>query len=53
MMEKTMKEQSFDNYLRAFDYDERMAMKIQLPEILKLYAKDKAQIIDIRFDKGR
>lgn len=44
-----MKQQNFDEYLRAFDYDERLAMKIQLPEMLKLYAEDKAQIIDIRF----
>lgn len=46
-----MPELNFDDYLRSFDYDERLAMKIQLPEMLKLYAEDKAQIIDIRFDE--
>jgi rhodanese-related sulfurtransferase len=44
-----MKQKNFDDYLLSFDYDERLAMKIQLPEMLKLYAKDKIQIIDIRF----
>ena len=39
----------FDQYLREFDYDERLAMKIQLPELLELYQQDKVQIIDIRF----
>jgi len=41
--------QDFDTYLRNFDYVERKAMKIQLPELLELYAAGKAQIIDIRF----
>jgi len=40
---------SFDDYLRKFDYDERRAMKIQLPEMLKRYAEGSAQLIDIRF----
>lgn len=39
----------FADYLRGFDYDERIAMKIQLPELLKLYADDQVQLIDIRF----
>jgi len=39
----------FADYLRGFDYDERIAMKIQLPELLKLYAEGKVQLIDIRF----
>jgi len=46
-----MKDISFDNYLRTFDYDERVAMKIQLPELMKLYAEGKVQLIDIRFDE--
>ena len=46
-----MKQINFDQYLRDFDYDERLAMKIQLPEMLKLYQQDKAQIIDIRFNE--
>jgi len=40
---------TFSKYLRGFDYAERKAMKIQLPELLTLYAEGKAQIIDIRF----
>ncbi len=39
----------FADYLRGFDYDERKAMKIQLPEMLELYRAGKAQVIDIRF----
>ncbi|WP_372840868.1 rhodanese-like domain-containing protein [Phaeovulum sp.] len=41
--------QDFDTYLRAFDYDERLAMKIGLEETLELYAKGEIQLIDIRF----
>ena len=41
----------FGDYLRGFDYDERKAMKIQLPQLLKLYAEGKAQLIDIRFNE--
>ncbi len=44
-----MKEISFDDYLKSFDYDERKAMKIKLNEMLKLYEEGKAEIIDIRF----
>jgi len=44
-----MKPINFDQYLRDFDYDERLAMKIQLPELLELYEQDKIQLIDIRF----
>lgn len=40
---------TFDDYLRHFDYDERVAMKIQLPELLKLYAEGQVQLVDIRF----
>ena len=39
----------FDIYLRSFDYQERKDMKIQMPELFKLYQEGKAQIIDIRF----
>jgi len=46
-----MTEQSFDDYLRSFDYDERLAMKIRLPELLTLYSQGKVQVIDIRFDE--
>ncbi len=44
-----MQDIPFADYLRGFDYDERVAMKIQLPEVLTLYAEGQAQLIDIRF----
>lgn len=44
-----MTEIDFESYLRAFGYDERIAMKIGLKELLELYAADKVQLIDIRF----
>jgi len=40
---------SFADYLRQFGYDERRAMKIQLPEMFELHAAGEAQLIDIRF----
>ncbi|WP_212751872.1 hypothetical protein [Roseovarius arcticus] len=40
---------NFDNYLRSFDYDERIAIKIGLDELLDLYTKREIQLIDIRF----
>ncbi len=46
-----MEQRDFGDYLRHFDYDERKAMKIQLPEMLKLYADGSAQVIDIRFNE--
>lgn len=46
---RELNEQTFDDYLRRFDYFERQAMKIQLPEMLKLYLDGEAQVIDIRF----
>ena len=39
----------FANYLRRFDYQERLDMKIQIRELLELYADSKAQVVDIRF----
>jgi len=39
----------FADYLRRFDYQERVDMKIQIPELLELYANSEAQIVDIRF----
>ena len=44
-----MKTIKFDKYLRGFDYQERVDMKINKDELLKLYAEQKVQIIDIRF----
>jgi rhodanese-related sulfurtransferase len=40
---------TFENYLKAFDYQERKDMKIGIPEMLQLYKQDLVQIIDIRF----
>ena len=42
-------ERDFDSYLRAFDYDERRAMKIGLQKALDLYTKGEIQLVDIRF----
>ena len=39
----------FDDYLRRFDYQERVDMKIQTKELLDLFAQGSAQVIDIRF----
>ncbi len=44
-----MKSINFDDYLVNFDYNERKAMKIQIPELLNLYRNQQAQLIDIRF----
>lgn len=41
--------QSFDNYLKNFDYAERSNMKIKMVEMLNLVEEGKAQVIDIRF----
>lgn len=51
MPQEKMKEIDFESYLRDFDYQERVDMKIQLPELFELYAKGEAQIIDIRFQE--
>lgn len=40
---------AFENYLKAFDYQERSNMKIGIPEMLHLYKQGMVQIIDIRF----
>lgn len=44
-----LKSQTFDEYLKKFDYAERKNMKIEIPELLDLYKKGMVQIIDIRF----
>lgn len=46
-----MKKINFDEYLKNFDYQERIDMKIKLPELLKLYEEGKVQAIDIRFNE--
>ena len=42
-------ETDFSDYLRRFDYDERLAMKIGLDELLERYARGEIEVIDIRF----
>ena len=39
----------FDDYLRRFDYQQRVDMKIETKELLELYAQGVVQLIDIRF----
>ncbi|MDZ7802969.1 rhodanese-like domain-containing protein [Thiohalophilus sp.] len=39
----------FSDYLRRVDYDERLAMKIGLDELLERYARGEIEVIDIRF----
>lgn len=39
----------FSKYLRGFDYQERVDMKIKREELFVLYAQGKLQLIDIRF----
>jgi rhodanese-related sulfurtransferase len=39
----------FSDYLRNFDYQERLDMKIKKEELLELHVRDEIQIIDIRF----
>lgn len=41
--------QSFDEYLKNFDYDERSNMKVKMVEMLNLVEEGDAQVIDIRF----
>jgi rhodanese-related sulfurtransferase len=39
----------FSEYISHFDYRERSKMRIDIEEMLELYKKGKAQIVDIRF----
>lgn len=39
----------FSEYLKQFDYQERVDMKIQKAELFELYAQGTLQLIDIRF----
>ncbi len=41
----------FDDYLKNFDYQERVDMKIQKAELFELYAQNRVELIDIRFDE--
>lgn len=41
--------ETFENYLKRFDYQERKDMKIGIAEMLQLYKQGKVQIIDVRF----
>ncbi len=44
-----MNSKTFDDYLQNFNYAERKAMKIQIPELMELISQQKIQLIDIRF----
>ncbi len=39
----------FGTYLKLFDYQERLDMKINIKTLLSLYIEGKVQLIDIRF----
>lgn len=39
----------FGSYLKTFDYQERLDMKINIKTLLSLYKEGKVQLIDIRF----
>ena len=41
--------ESFDNYLKRFDYNERTEMKIKSLEAVELYKMGEAEFVDIRF----
>lgn len=41
--------ESFDNYLKRFDYDERTEMKIKSLEAVELYKMGEVEFVDIRF----
>jgi hypothetical protein len=38
-----------DTYLKGFDYDERLTVKIKSAEAMELYTAEKAVFMDIRF----
>lgn len=40
---------TFDAYLRTFDYKERSEMKIKTPDMLALVEENKAILVDVRF----
>ena len=39
----------FGTYLKSFDYQDRLDMKINIKTLLSLYKEGKVQLIDIRF----
>jgi rhodanese-related sulfurtransferase len=41
--------ESFDNYLKRFDYNERTEMKIKSLEAVELYKMGEVEFVDIRF----
>lgn len=41
--------ESFDSYLKRFDYNERTEMKIKSPEAVELYKIGEVEFVDIRF----
>lgn len=42
-------ERTYESYLKAFDYEERKAMKINKVELTVLLEEGQAQLVDIRF----
>ncbi len=49
MLASYVNAQSFENYLKNFDYEARKDMKIKAVEMLNMLEDGKAQVIDIRF----
>ncbi|KFN39748.1 MAG: sulfurtransferase [Sulfuricurvum sp. MLSB] len=45
----TLYAESFDNYLKRFDYNERTEMKIKSLEAVELYKMGEVEFVDIRF----
>lgn len=41
--------ESFENYLKRFDYNERTEMKIKSLEAVELYKMGEVEFVDIRF----
>ena len=42
---------NFSEYLKTFDYQERLDMKIDIHRLLRLLEKDEVQVVDIRFSE--
>ena len=51
MLTSCINAQSFESYLKNFDYDARKDMKINVIEMLNMLEAGEAQVIDIRFSE--
>jgi rhodanese-related sulfurtransferase len=49
LLVSTLSAESFDNYLKRFDYNERTEMKIKSLEAVELYKMGEVEFVDIRF----